>query len=120
MFPSAASSPTRLPILMSALVYPGAGQLMQKRWISGAVYALTFTVGLGMGFWQLIHILVAYMSVADFTAPVRPSPGYGRLLAWIGASLLLYTASLVDTILAQHRGRQRQASARLPPPLPSV
>ena len=120
MFPSSATSPTRLPIMLSALVYPGAGQLVQKRWIAATAYILTFTVGLALCVWQFIRILMAYISTADFDAPVRPPPGYKPLLAWVGVSLLLYGASLVDTILAQQRARQCQSNARLPPPLPQA
>lgn len=33
-----------MPVLMSALVYLGAGQFMQKRVLWGSVYAIAFTV----------------------------------------------------------------------------
>ena len=38
----------RLPLMLSAFVYPGAGQFAQKRWIPGAVFTVSFTFCFGL------------------------------------------------------------------------
>ncbi|MDA0578638.1 MAG: hypothetical protein O3B24_11130 [Verrucomicrobia bacterium] len=97
------TTPSRLPIILSALVYPGAGQFAQKRWIAGAWWSLVFS---GAGVWfavELGRILIAYYGqmVQDF--PTTDPPGFVRMLLAFGAALLCYTASLIDTFLAHAR-----------------
>ncbi len=52
-----------MPALLSALVYPGAGQFMQKRVVWGLLYAIIFTVFLILSFVMFIRgIYDAFMN----------------------------------------------------------
>jgi hypothetical protein len=55
---TAASS--RIPVLMSAFVCPGAGQFMQKRWLAGLIYLAGF---LASFFWLMV---LAVSNIIDY------------------------------------------------------
>lgn len=113
----APSPPTRLAIMFSAVVYPGAGQFMQRRWLAGILCGGTFTASFVWFIIEMVRIMHAYLSTAFFDAPPDAPPGYRRLLVSALTSLALFTIGLVDTILAHQRALRRfQSSTR--PPLP--
>jgi hypothetical protein len=114
--PLAPSPPTRLAVLFSAVVYPGAGQFLQSRWLAGTLCGGAFTAAFIGFIAEMVRIMHAYLSTAFFDSPPDAPPGYRRLLMFALASLLLFTIGLIDTILAHQRALRRFQSACPPPP----
>jgi hypothetical protein len=114
--PLAPSPPTRLAVLFSAVVYPGAGQFLQSRWLAGTLCGGAFTAAFIGFIAEMVRIMHAYLSTAFFDSPPDAPPGYRRLLMFALASLLLFTIGLIDTILAHQRALRRFQSASRPPP----
>ena len=115
--PPALSPPTRLAVLFSAVVYPGAGQFLQRRWLAGSLCGGTFTAAFVGFIVEMVRIMHAYLSTAFFDTPPDAPPGYRRLLMFAFASLVFFTIGLIDTIQAHQRALRRFQSASRPPPL---
>jgi len=107
--------PGRLPMFLSALVCPGAGQLAQRRWFPGIVFGVTFVALFVMFVVYVFRILYAYYSLAfrfDTYEP-GPIPLVGAMVSFL-AALVTYVANLIDVYLAHRRagldwaGRQRR------------
>ena len=94
--------PSRLPIYLSALLMPGAGQFVQRRWLSAFFFALAFLVCFG----YLTVVVVQYVMgfIKDILRGTErpPIPLMGLLLA-LGLSLIIYVIGLCDTYLAYLR-----------------
>lgn len=88
---------------MSALVYPGVGQFIQKRWVAGAIYTFAFTATGGYFVFEFARIMIVYLSQMTFDAPAQPAPGFRGLLVGFLLALLAYAASLIDTYAAHTR-----------------
>lgn len=103
---------TRIPILLSAFGFPGLGQFMQKRWISGLLFSAVFLVGF---FWVLglaFHNIAELYSMAFDESMTEPEPV--PLTAFIKPLLLVgtvYLISLFDVFLAQQRITTKQREA---------
>jgi hypothetical protein len=92
------------PILLSGLVYPGAGQLLQKRWLAATFFIILSTalfVWVGI---EMARALAAYLLyVAD---PYRVPPPVAQLLRALvpfGLLLLVFGVNLLDAALACRR-----------------
>lgn len=98
----------RLPIYLSALMWPGAGQYAQKRWLAGTFYAVVFLVCivflfvviLTPLFWNL-RMLAEYSGRVE-TLIFHPIP-FLKIFVWSGISALVYLGSLLDTIICYKR-----------------
>jgi len=107
----------RTPVLVSAFVYPGGGQFLQKRKLAGTLYALVFTLFLVILFYEVLRPLVANVNAAlDWAAEgkneeFRQISFAGVLLTFL-AALITYIMNLVDVTRAQ------RTKAPHPPPLP--
>lgn len=112
--PPPTGTPPRLAIAMSALVWPGVGQLMQRRWIAAALFLVAFTVATIWMIVEFVRILVTYYNLADFSQPAQASPGWYRLVAAFAASMILWAVSLGDTCWAHQRALRRRQSDRQP------
>jgi hypothetical protein len=112
-----ANKTNRFPIFLSAVVYPGAGQIAQRRWAAGLIYLSSFTVFFVIMFINvlgpLFKTLRAVLSFADGGANETMS-GISPLgvLVPFGLSMLIYVANLLDVTRAARRRTPR------PPPLP--
>ena len=96
----------RTPPLLSAFVYPGAGQLAQKRWFAGAFILVLFTAAFVAFLVLVVGFLYANLDAAlDFFNPekeLRPFP-WGAATGCLGAALLLYALGIVDAARAARR-----------------
>lgn len=106
-------------IWLSALVYPGSGQFLQKRWIVGSLFLLGFTAAMAYAlrsFWQLMK---AFYGLAEHFNDPEPLPPIAVLpFAWpLLVCLLIYGVNLLDACLAARR-LSRRAQIPSPPPLP--
>ena len=93
------------PVLLSALVYPGLGQIVQGRWLAGAIYGVAFTAASAWFAANAARILIVYYRfAADMGATQEPVVSYAQILIPFGIASLLYLINLVDIIIPG-RGR---------------
>ena len=90
-------------MLLSAVVCPGAGQFMQRRWRAGLVYATGFLVGF---IWLMAaagKIIISYYRMA-FDSQYEPAtPNLPAMLPPLAIALAFYLVNLFDILLAQLR-----------------
>lgn len=110
--------PSRLALYLSALVWPGAGQFVQKRWLAGLFYAVVFSVCFvfliiaifAPMFWNLrLAMEFADTGKGDAFHPIS----FAKIFLWLGLSALVYIAGLLDTFVSYRRPRRRQLEAGL-------
>lgn len=110
---------TKMPILLSALVYPGVGQFVQRRWFMALVYMGSFTALAGVvallafryfkiDFKDLTYFQTDWLS--HRTANPYREPLNKALIVW-GA---IFAANVFDTWWGFMRLRRARAT---PPPL---
>lgn len=112
----AGASFSRLAIYLSALVYPGAGQFAQKRWLAGLFYAVVFSV---CAVFLIIAIFVpmfANLRLAMDFADTGNNAGFHqisfvKIFFWLGISILVYLAGLLDTFVFYRRAHSRRLGA---------
>ncbi len=100
--------PGTLPVLLSAAVFPGAGQLAQRRWTAGAIIGSGFLLAFAWCLVSLFRILLAYYALG-FDWNRRP-PGHlpvGQALIALAIGLAFYAVGILDA----HRAYRRAASA---------
>lgn len=101
---SAEGKPTSLSLWLSGLVFPGAGQLAQKRWLAGLFYGVLSLVCVVEFCVTAYRMVVHNLQVApdgmkeNFT--VVP---WRLLLFWFLGFLFLYGVGYLDTWLAHRR-----------------
>ncbi len=98
------------PLVLSALVYPGAGQLAQRRWISAGVFMVLATGCAGLLFYYLLAGLVDITRALLASATEPPGVAWGAIGAWFLAFILTYAANIADVLIA---GRRRAAAAKV-------
>ena len=96
------NKPAKTAIYLSAFVAPGAGQLVQRRWAAGALYLGLFLVCLIFLLAEIIRPLAKNIMIAiDFAAHKSDLPLERfraiPILVWLGLSLAVYLAGLLDT-----------------------
>jgi len=96
--------PSRLPIYLSALLMPGAGQFLQRRWLSAFFFSLTFLVCFVIFAVVLVQYAMGCMK-ALFGGGDYPlfSLFMTHMLLPLGLSIVIYIAGLCDTYLAYLR-----------------
>ncbi|MDO9543273.1 MAG: hypothetical protein Q7J98_13275 [Kiritimatiellia bacterium] len=100
--------PSRLALYLSALVFPGAGQYAQKRWLAGSFYAAFFLVCVVFLFtaiwtplfWNLR--MMAEFSGKPETLVLRPI-AWMQVLFWFSLSIVFYLGGLLDTFICYRR-----------------
>jgi hypothetical protein len=91
-------------MVLSALVYPGAGQFMQRRWVAGAGFAAAFTVPLVWFVVKVFAVLKAYYEFAfNFSGATGQAPCASAIILPFGISVAVYVACLVDVAIAAYR-----------------
>lgn len=102
--PPLVPKPSSTAIYLSALVYPGAGQVVQRRWVSAVVFGGVGTITFGFFAWNAVKVLIVYYQfAAHFEEATTQVPSVRGVLAWLGVSVVVYLVGLVDTILASRR-----------------
>ncbi len=104
--------PSRGAILLSGFVFPGMGQLLQRRWVAGALFLGTFSTLFCLLLIQSFQIIMAFYRVGlSETVPEDDASPLALILGLFGACLVVYVVSVVDTYLALRR-QARHASTR--------
>lgn len=95
----------KTPVFLSALVYPGAGQFLQRRWKAGLFFSLAFTVFFVLLLFTVITPLMASLDAAfEWAAhyqnqPFRPV-SLPRVVVLFLACVILYIVNLADVARA--------------------
>jgi hypothetical protein len=119
--PKADGSPSRVPMMMNAFVWPGVGQVIQRRWIAASIYLAGFLISTVFFCVHAVRIMTAYYNLwlrFDSNQPVDP-PSYRGLLAWLLMGILIYVAALVDSYIAYVHARTQwklRGAGTLSPP----
>ncbi len=100
--PAAPANP-RLAVLLSACVFPGVGQCVQRRWWVGVGFALVFGLALGGMLWELARIFRALIALLSFETTAPTPPGWRRLGVAFALTFGVYALSLADTLYAARR-----------------
>ena len=89
-----------LPFWMSVIVYPGAGQLLKKRYLSGLFIALAFTAAfIAFAYFGLIGCIAFFKEQVvggGAAAPVPVSEYLSKALVPFLACVFLYIWSAID------------------------
>ena len=98
----------RMPVFLSAFVCPGAGQLMQKRWVAAGVYCTGFMAPfLYLIAYVLYHVFDNLKNVISWNNEGGGKPLETLSFTKIGISFLVamvfYFAGLIDTYRAEQR-----------------
>jgi len=92
----------RLPVILSCLVFPGLGQMVQRRWLAGVVFAALFTTCLVGLFTSIIVPLYHNLQVALTLAENSGAGGGFRpisipgVLSWLAAGFVTYLVNALD------------------------
>ncbi len=94
---------SRIPILLSAFVCPGAGQFVQKRWLAGSVFATGFIIGFCWFMVRALKIIIDYYRLAFDPDFIAETPNITGMFPPLIIALVFYFANLVDVCFAQVR-----------------
>lgn len=106
--------------MLSALVYPGAGQFLQKRWGVGTFFSILFTIFslilIFVVFKPIFHNVTAAMNWAADQAANQAFEGISlpRVIGSFIAMIVVYIANIMDI---QRTNRKRMPPPPLPPPV---
>ena len=106
---------SKLPLFLSALVFPGLGQLVQKRWMLGCFFLGAFTLSFLVFAVLLVILLVRYYEIGfDFFHFEEHPLHFRGLIVTFLVSMGLYAWNVVDAAVAQFR------ATRPEPPVPAA
>lgn len=93
-----------LAFVLSAVIYPGAGQFVQRRIAAGLLYAIPFTAVFVWFLWRALQILVAYYRLAahPMQAEAEPVSAVSLLVPFL-ACIAIYVVNVIDAIVAAPR-----------------
>lgn len=99
------SKADKTPIFLSALVYPGAGQFLQRRWKAGLFFSVAFTLFFVLLLFAVITPLVSSLDAAfQWAAHQQNRPfqaiSVPRVVTSFLACVILYVANLADVTRA--------------------
>lgn len=98
-----AKRPT-FPIILSAFVFPGAGQLMQRRWVAAGAFAIVFTVGFAGFLFYAFRVIAAFYAMAfDFDHNPPEDLSFRPAGIFFGCTILVYIVNVVDAYQAYRR-----------------
>jgi hypothetical protein len=91
-------------VYLSALVCPGAGQIVQRRWVAAALVGVSFVAGFVVFSVSVVKSLTAYYDLAfHFDQPPPQSVSLWSIVIPFGICMVIYLLGLIDTVLANRR-----------------
>lgn len=113
--PALETRPRRSAIVLSALVFPGAGQILQRRWLAGVAFSVLFTCPFMVSILSFLQIILAFYRMGfEFE---RYDPGrlpVARAVIAFFISLMVYAVNVADAHAAYRRAAGERARRRLP------
>jgi len=98
------ATPSRIPILLSSMVFPGIGQFVQKRWVAGLLFSVLFLVAFAFFCTVAFGLIADYYRMGFEFDTYEPEPVHlGHLLSTFGVAMLVYTVNVIDTAIAHFR-----------------
>jgi len=94
-----------MAILVSALVCPGAGQMMLGRVVTGIVLLTGFLLALGWGFYRFVRLFMDLFAGEVPGEASTPWEVMGPVLIPLGVAVLIYLANLVDILIPRRTGK---------------
>lgn len=91
-----------------SMIYPGAGQALQRRWVAAAFYLITFTLSLVWFVYSIVVPLFKVLKTAldwsagDFNAPMVTFPIMNVILPLL-VSTFLFIVNMIDVMLANRK-----------------
>jgi hypothetical protein len=115
--PDSTPKPSRLPIVLSAFTFPGAGQMVQRRWGPALFFSVAFLSAFAVFMVHAASIIAAFyrLGVQFETYEQQPIPVLPAAIAFL-FSMLIYVLGLLDTHRAYRRDCLKWAHRRLRPP----
>jgi len=113
------NKPTRTAIILSAVMPPGTGQFVQRRWMAGTIYLTAFLICIVFFLVEIIRPMVTNILISIDVAANKSDAALvnfrvGQILIWFGLALAVYLASLLDTTAAYYRQCRQWAQQRSP------
>ena len=101
-------APSRMPIYLSTLLMPGAGQFLQRRWLPALFFSIMFLICFVFLVIEVVRtVVISLQSALAFMEgdPNRPylCLSWKKILLPLGLSLILYVIGLCDTYFAYLR-----------------
>lgn len=91
-------------MLLSALVCPGAGQFVQKRWLAGILYGAGFIWGFCWFMMVAGKVLIDFYRMGfDFFNYEPAMPQISDFIPPLTVAFLFYLVNLIDVFIAQQR-----------------
>lgn len=103
--------------MLSAFVYPGAGQFLQKRWIAGTLYSVLFTIFSLILIFEVFKPMFNNVNVAlNWASSQTADQAFeGISLSRVAVSFIAMIVIFVVNILDIQRANRKRTQ---PPPLP--
>jgi hypothetical protein len=99
-----AASRRRQAVLLSVILYPGAGQWLQGRWLAAALYAGVFTLAFVPFLWQAAVIILAFYRFAfHFMEAEAPTYRLLPMILCLAFSIGVYILNIFDAALYRNR-----------------
>ena len=109
---SPSKKPPSVLILLLSFILPGAGQLMQKRWVAGSIFLIIFLAGFAWLMTLAIGNMVDYYRLGFEFETYEPNPTTAMaLLPPLAMAVGVYLANLLDVFAAQHRRTSAEREA---------
>ncbi len=94
-------------MLLSAFVCPGIGQFVQRRWLAGALFILTFAAAFVVFMGVAGSLITSYYRMGFEFETYEPDIHPGRLLPAFIVALAIYVINLVDVASAHFRAGRK-------------
>ena len=104
--------PSRGVILLSGFLFPGIGQLLQRRWLSGIVFGGAFGALFCLLLVHSFQTIAAFYRLGLDKGTVNDTPSATDILGLLGACLAVYLTNIGDVYLAFRRAARRSAIRR--------
>jgi|GEM_PF-938006 len=104
--------PDRLPVYFSAFVLPGAGQFIQRRWISAVIYSVGFVTCFVIILARAVKLWIGMVASASDNKPFAEISIYSFLWPLI-ISIVIYILSIVEAMAVYRKDSRLQASRKM-------
>ena len=94
-------------MLLSAFVCPGVGQLVQRRWLAGALFLLAFAAAFVVFMGVAGSLITSYYRMGFEFETYEPDIHPGRVLPAFVVALAIYVVNLVDVAAAHFRAGRK-------------